>query len=71
MQSGKRSSEKIDRALRGFDPRSVAKARSRSQCIRIRVTPEESREIKHRARSLDVSVSELLRQLFEHAKDRL
>ncbi len=71
MQSTQQSGEKIGDAIQRFDRRNVPKIRSRDRSIHVRVTAQESRDIKCRARRLDVSVSELLRQLFEHAKDRL
>jgi hypothetical protein len=71
MSKTNQSKKKISKAMQAFDRRSMARIPSKNRSIRIRVTTRECDEIKLRAQRLDVSVSELLRQLFEHAKDRL
>ena len=71
MPKTKQSDKTICEALRTFDPRTVSRTPNRNQSIRVRVTPQECDEIKDRAQRLDVSVSDLFRQLFLHAKDRL
>ncbi len=71
MPKTKQSNKTICKALRTFDARTVSRTPNRDQSIRVRVTTQECDDIKDRAQSLDVSVSDLLRQLFLHAKDRL
>ena len=71
MQTTKQTDEKIREAVQGFGRRSVTATSGRNHSIRFRVSARESREIKQRARRLNISVSALLRQLFEHAKEQL
>ena len=71
MQKTKQSDEKIRDALRTFDRRRVTKTPGRDRSIRIRVTTQECDEIKNRVNRLNVSVSDLFRQLFLHAKEHL
>ena len=71
MPKTEQSDQKISKALRTFDRRKVTETLPRDRSIRIRVTAPESHEIKRSAEDLNVSVSDLLRQLFLHARDRL
>jgi hypothetical protein len=71
MPKTKQSNKTICEALRTFDPLTVPRIPNRDQSIRVRVTTQECDEIKDRAQRLEVSVSDLFRQLFIHAKDRL
>ncbi|MEZ5989862.1 MAG: hypothetical protein R3F30_12200 [Planctomycetota bacterium] len=67
----RRSPSSLDRAVSGLSADKITPRPKRSESIKLRVTPEQKEQIHAVADELEMTVSDLIVQVVEHALPRL